>query len=83
MAGDFIDIEIQSEGKNYRGWYHPSEKKNEEGKPSSYHVVLDKVFFANLSYTNGKWAADEQRPEELVEAVGASIEKSMKNRGKK
>ena len=83
MTGHFIEIEIKTEGKNYKGWYHPSEKNNEECKHRSYHVVLDKLFFDNLSYNNGNWAADEQRPEELVQAVGAANEKTLKGRGKK
>jgi hypothetical protein len=77
QAGEdnLLDIELNFEGKHYTGWIRPAEKLNNDGKPVSYHVVLDKVFFGNLSHTGHNWTSDEPRPESLIQAVGNAIEK--------
>jgi len=73
-----FDIEFDCEGKHYNGWVNPSEKLHEDGLPASFHVVLDKVSFGHLSFTNGEWIPDEQRPPGLVEAVGNQISQRFK-----
>ena len=79
MSEDKIfDIEFECESKFYKGWVNPSEKLHADGQPASFHVVLDKVSFGYLSYTNSKWTSDEQRPAALVEAVGKLIEERYK-----
>lgn len=78
MRTEIFDISVTHEGKIYKGWVHPSDKPNENGLPKSYHVVLDDVFFGNLSDNSGQWAADEQRPQALVEEVGKVIEATYK-----
>jgi hypothetical protein len=74
MEDRIFDINLTHEGKAYTGWVNPSGKTHSDGLPSSFHVVLNDVFFANLSYNNGKWVADDQRPAGLIEAVGKAIE---------
>ena len=70
-----FDIAFQHDGKNYVGWVTPSEKLNEEGRPKSFHVVLNDVFFGNLSFYTDKWEIDTQREEGLVQATGMQIAK--------
>lgn len=41
--------------------------------PVSFHVVLNHVHFGNLSFDNGKWLVDEQRPAHLIAATGKAI----------
>lgn len=74
MKSGIFDISVTHEGKQYKGWVNPSEKTNEKGLPKSFHVVLDDVFFGNLSNNGTHWAADEQRPQGLVSEVGKVIE---------
>jgi hypothetical protein len=68
-----FDIEVENDGTTYRGWVNPSDKLNEHGFPTSFHVVLNQTSMGYLSLNNGKWSADEQRPAALVEAVGEQI----------
>lgn len=68
-----FDIEFQHDRKNYKGWVIPSGKKNDSGKPVSYHVVLNEVFFGNLTRHNNTWEIDTQRENGLVQAVGEMI----------
>ena len=77
MEDNIIDIIVENEGRSYKGWFIASEKKNATEFPTSFHVVLDNVFFANLSLSNGKWVADDQRPSSLIAAVGKSIEHQL------
>lgn len=78
-AGDKIfDIVFNLNGKQYQGWVNPSEKENENGQPTSFHVVLKDTSFGYLSFNNCKWMVSEQRPVELVEAIGKEIEKRYK-----
>ncbi len=78
MAQEIFDIVFEHEDRVYQGWVHPSDKTNEDGIPSSFHVVLDNVSFGYLSFSNCKWTANETRPEGLVRAAGAQIEKHFK-----
>ena len=79
MSEDKIfDIEVECDGTVYKGWANPSDKLNHDGLPASFHVVLNEASFGYLSFSNGKWSADQQRPTELVEAVGDHIQQHYK-----
>jgi len=73
-----FDIEFEYENKPYKGWVNPSEELNEDGIPVSFHVVLNEVSFAYMSYTNGKWVSDSQRPAGLIDEVGNKITQKYK-----
>ena len=75
MKDNIFDIRFSSDGVKYDGWVNPSEKKDKEGKPASYHVVLNGVSFGYLSFHDCKWSINEERPASLVEAAGREIEK--------
>ena len=70
----FFDIGFSHEGQQYSGWVNPSDKLNAEGKPISFHVVLNDVSFGYVSY-NGSWKVNEARPHALVECVEEQIER--------
>ena len=74
MDDQIFDISFSHEGTLYQGWVNPSDKLNEEGKPISFHVVLNDTSFGYLSYSGGSWKVNEQRPAMLVELAGAAIE---------
>jgi hypothetical protein len=75
MDDKIFDIAFEAGGKQYKGWVNPSGKMNGDGQPASFHVVLQDTSFGFLSLHNCKWTINEQRPAELVEAVGKEIEK--------
>jgi hypothetical protein len=75
MDSGIFDIAVEHEGQIYNGWVNPSDKKGENGRPVSFHVVLMDTSFGFLSYNNGKWSSSEERPAELVVKVGEEIEK--------
>jgi hypothetical protein len=75
MEDNIFDISFEHNGQQYTGWVNPSEKLSDGGKPVSFHVVLNDIFFGYLSYNNSKWNVNEQRPEELVCKTGGEIEK--------
>ena len=77
-----FDIEFQSGGRSYKGWVNPSDKLSDTGLPASFHVVLNNVFFGNLSLSAGKWNVDEDRPDALVDAAGREISRWYMVRGK-
>ena len=68
MEERIFDISFQCDGRQYKGWVNPSEKTDKNGRPTSYHVVLEGVYFGNLSINNCKWAISEDRPDSLTEA---------------
>lgn len=78
MQDEPIDIQLDFDGIHYAGWATPSDKQYEDGWPKSFHVVLNETFFGNVSLDNGKWLVDEQRPDGMAEAVGASIQSRLK-----
>jgi hypothetical protein len=74
MSEDRIfDIEFDCEGKHYKGWVNPSDELQEDGLPVSSHVVLQNVSFGYLSYNNGTWSANQERPAVLVQVIGDQI----------
>ena len=79
MEQEIFDISFESGGQVYKGWVNPSEKLNDTGAPSSYHVVLNEVSFGYLSFNDCKWTINEERPTPLVKAVGEEIEKLRKS----
>lgn len=78
MESQIFDIAFTHEGTDYRGWVNPSDKLNDQGKPISFHVVLNDVSFGYVSYSGG-WKVNEPRPHALVECVGSAIEKYYSN----
>jgi hypothetical protein len=75
MEKKSLVLEFDCRGIHYTGWATPSDHLHENGEPSSYHVVLNQVFFGNLTRNKGKWLVDEQRPSELTAAVGECLDK--------
>ncbi|MET0634870.1 MAG: hypothetical protein ABWZ25_02515 [Chitinophagaceae bacterium] len=75
MEDKIFDIRFTSGGVDYQGWVNPSEKTDKNGKPSSFHVVLNGVSFGYLSFNDCKWSINEERPVPLIEAAGKAIEK--------
>lgn len=74
MREDYFNIGFDHDGIHYDGIVTPSEKTHEDGSPKSYHVVLNKVLFGNVSFNNIKWVVDEQRPQALTDIVGKCIQ---------
>jgi len=75
MEKTSIPLEFEYEHIHYKGWATPSDKHHPDGKPSSYHVVLNGVFFGNLSLNGGRWNIDEQRPDDLFLATAECLAK--------
>ena len=78
MEDNIFDIRFDYNGLHYKGWANPSAKKQDDGCPASYHVVLNDISFGNLSFNQGKWINSEDRPDELIALVGKHIEKNEK-----
>jgi hypothetical protein len=74
MEDNIFDIAFDYNGLHYKGWVNPSAKLH-DGKPVSFHVVLNDIFFGDISFNQGKWIINEDRPDELVSIVGKHIEK--------
>jgi hypothetical protein len=73
MEPNDIAIEFDYNNLHYKGWATPSEKKKATGEPTSFHVVLNDIFFGNVSHADGNWEVDEQRAPELVTKVSAFL----------
>jgi hypothetical protein len=72
-----IPLSLVHEHQRYEGWATPSDKHHTDGHASSYHVVLNEVFFGDMSFTQGNWVISEQRPHELVAAVGSVLQQAL------
>ena len=72
-----IPLSLTHEHQRYEGWATPSYKHHADGLPSSYHVVLNEVFFGDMSFTQGNWVVSEQCPHELVAAVGSALQQAL------
>ena len=75
MAASWYSIAFDYEGIHYDGRITP-EIKTDQATPSSYHVVLNEVFFGYLHKNNNQWHVSEQRPSGLVQIAGKQIEQS-------
>ena len=78
MEDNIFDFSFDYNGLHYKGWANPSVKKQSDGTPASYHVVLNDISFGNVSFNQGKWINNEDRPDELIALVGKHIEKNQK-----
>ena len=72
---NIFDIAFELDGTTYKGWVNPSDKVNDSGMPTSFHVVLNEISFGYLSQNNKEWTVNEDRPEGLIKQVGKEIEK--------
>jgi hypothetical protein len=77
MTESFFTISFQHGGLEYNGRVSP-EKKDADGNYTSWHVVLNDIFFGYLSRTPNNWSCTEWRPEELVAIVGEQIDQHKK-----
>jgi hypothetical protein len=77
MEKTSISLEFESGGSVYKGWATPSDRLHDDGLPASYVIVLNEVFFGDMSKANGKWVLDEQRPHELITAVAECLSKAL------
>ena len=77
MEDNIFDISFDYNGLHYKGWVNPSPKKQSDGTPASYHVVLNDISFGNVSFNQGKWINSEDRPGELIALVGKHIENNQ------
>jgi hypothetical protein len=48
---------------------------SDAGAPVSFHVVLNDVSFGYVSFHDNQWVVNEERPADLLKAVGEQIEK--------
>ena len=72
MEQDYYTIAFDFDGIHYDGRVTPEIKPHHD-TPSSWHVVLNEVFFGYLSKQGEHWNVNEQRPHALVQAVGKQI----------
>jgi len=91
-----FDISFQSDGRQYKGWVNPSDKLNDKGLPSSFHVVLNEVSFGYLSVstikfyhtfmkdkkTTGGKAEPEDSTKKSVETGKKAIKSAIRTSGK-
>jgi hypothetical protein len=72
MEQDYYTIQFDYDGIHYDGRVTPELKAHQQS-PSSWHVVLNDVFFGYLSKQGAHWNVTEQRPHALVQEVGKHI----------
>jgi hypothetical protein len=75
MTQTYYSIVFDYDGIHYNGLVTPEVKAHQD-KPSSYHVVLNEVFFGYVSRNKNQWQVSEQRPDGLVQKVGKQIEQT-------
>ncbi len=69
----FYTIVFNHNEIHYTGRITPEFKKSND-QPSSWHIVLNEVFFGHIHKNNDHWENTEQRPPGLTEKVGALID---------
>ncbi|MEO5684865.1 MAG: hypothetical protein ABIQ88_19640 [Chitinophagaceae bacterium] len=69
----FYTVEFDHEGVHYIGRLTPEFKRG-GNEPSSWHTVLNDVFFGYLHCHNSQWEVSEQRPQQLVDTIGKLID---------
>jgi hypothetical protein len=72
-ASYFYTVEFDFDNIHYTGRLTPGFKKGNDN-PSSWHVVLNEVFFGYLQKNQAHWEVTEQRPAGLTEKVGSLID---------
>ncbi len=72
-GASYYSIAFDDEDIHYTGRLTPEFKKGHE-QPSSWHVVLNEVFFGYLHKDGDQWEVSEQRPARLTEKVGQLID---------
>jgi len=70
----FYTVAFEHDSVFYNGRLTPVFKKGHD-LPSSWHVVLNEVFFGYLHKNGEHWEASEQRPHELIEKIGTLIDR--------
>jgi hypothetical protein len=75
MEDGVFDITFGIAEKKHTGRVNRSERHDHLGKPVSFHVELDHIFFGELQLVDCHWIINKSRPHYLVEAVGKEIEK--------
>lgn len=73
MTATYYTVTFDFENQHYEGRLSPEYKKSSQD-PSSWHVVLNDVFFGYMHKDGGQWEVTEQRPAGLTERVGALID---------
>ena len=61
MEDNIFDIEFSANGEKYVGWVNPSAELSADGKPTSFHVVLNGVSFVYVSHNNTNWVVNADR----------------------
>lgn len=69
----YFTVSFHLDGKDYNGRLTP-EYKNGNDHASSWHVVLNDVFFGYLHKEGNHWKVSEQRPDNLAQKVGDLID---------
>ena len=77
MERKSVALEFDCKGIHYKGCATPSDRIHDDGLPASYTIVLNQVFFGDISRYKGKWVLDERRPHELIVTVGECIDQAL------
>lgn len=77
MERKSIRLEFHHAGGFYDGWATPSRDLHPDGDSASYRIVLNGVFFGNISFLEGIWLASERHAFELTQAVGNALTHSL------
>ena len=72
-ASYYYTVDFDVDETHYNGRLTP-QFKNKDDNPSSWHVVLNEVFFGYVHKDSGHWEVSAQRPQKLVEKIGKLIE---------
>jgi hypothetical protein len=72
MTSTYYIIAFDFDGVHYDGRVTPEKKAH----GTTYHVVLNEVFFGYLHKDKNHWQVSEQRPDGLVQETGKQIEAS-------
>ena len=80
MEKKSVDLEFDCKGIHYKGSATPSDRSHDDGLPASYTIVLNQVFFGDISRDRGKWVLDERRSPELIVTVGECIDQALQER---
>ena len=68
-----LPLRFLYEEQNYTGWATASNERDANGYARSYHVILNEVYFGDLSYQDDHWLISQQRHTDLVAIVGDAI----------